>query len=406
MFTYKDTRIACYIGYVVQAIVNNLIPIFFVIFHDDFGIPFEMLGRIILINFVTQLIVDVVIVKYAEKIGQRVCIVAACLFSFVGLLMLGILPTVMASKYTGILISVMVYAVGGGIIEVLISPIADALPGDKKTASMSLLHSFYSWGQVTVILTTTIVLSIIDYGRWHYIPIFWSLIPLFNMFLFTKVPLVPLAPAHEKTSVKKLFSSKIFIFMLIIMTCGGAAEMTMAQWSSLFAEKGLNVNKVVGDILGPCLFGVLMGVGRTIFGIFGEKINLRLALMFSAALSAVCYFAAAFIHIPILSLLFCAVSGFAVSIMWPGILSFSGKSFPRGGTAMFGMLAVAGDLGCAAGPWVAGLVSDITNNRINLSDSAMFGVDGGLSFGLLTAAIFPLVMLVGVSFLKEMKKQA
>lgn len=405
MPNYNKTRIACYMGYVVQAIVNNLIPLLFIIFQDSYGITFEMLGRLILINFITQLVVDMLTVRYVDKIGHRRCVVLAHLFCFLGLLMLGILPAIMKNKYAGILASVVVYAVGGAIIEVLISPISDALPGDKKTASMSLLHSFYSWGQVGVILVTTLILAAIDYNHWYYIPAFWSIIPFYNMIRFMKVPLAPPIPVEEKTKVRELFSSKGFLVMLLVMTCGGASEMTMAQWASLFAEKGLGVNKAMGDILGPCLFGLLMGLGRTFYGVVGEKIKLKTALVCSGTLAMVCYLAVSLLHIPLISLLFCAICGFAVSIMWPGILSLSGKSFPKGGTTMFGILAVAGDLGCATGPWIVGIVSDLTVNKISLPSSFVFGVEGGLSFGLLVAAVFPLVITFGLGFSKKLAKK-
>lgn len=402
---YKSTLYACYLGYVTQAIVNNLAPLLFVIFQNQFGISFEMIGRLILLNFVSQIIVDIIAVKYVDKIGYRRAAVMAHFFSTLGLICLGVLPVIMDSPYMGLTISVIIYAIGGGLIEVLISPIVESLPGDAKSSAMSLLHSFYCWGQMAVVFVTTILLTIIGKKYWFILPVFWALIPLFNMFKFIKVPLMPMISHEEKIPLKKLFSSKFFIIIIVLMVCAGASEQAMAQWASLFAEKGLGVNKVMGDLLGPCLFALFMGIGRTAYGIMGEKIDLKKALLGSAVLCLVCYLTAVFSGNQIIALFGCALTGLSVSLMWPGMLSLSARYFPRGGTPMFGVLAVFGDLGCSVGPWLTGAVSDFSGkSKTILGLVTRYGLNSGqsgLKTGLLAAMIFPALLFIGVSALKR-----
>lgn len=404
-YTYKHTLHACYLGYITQAIINNLAPLLFIIFQNKFNFSFEMIGRLILINFGTQLIVDLIAVKYIDKIGYRASAIIAHIFSALGLICLGILPNIIPSPYIGLTISVIIYAVGGGLIEVLVSPIVESLPGDEKASAMSLLHSFYCWGQVSVVLITTIFLKLIGYNRWSILPILWSVIPIYNLLQFIRVPLMPTVSEDQKTPLKELFTSKVFIIALLLMICAGASELAMSQWASLFAEKGLQVPKVIGDLLGPCLFGIFMGIGRTIYGLYGHKINLKKALLASSALCIICYATAAFVAIPIIALLGCALCGLSVSLMWPGTFSLTSASYPKGGTAMFGILALMGDLGCSIGPWLAGFVSDLTQKSNNILEiSAIKGLSPeqfGLKSGILIAIIFPLIMFIGVLLLKN-----
>lgn len=403
--TYKNTLHACYFGYITQAIVNNLAPLLFIVFQNSFKISFEMIGRLILINFGTQLIVDALAVKFVDRIGYRISIVMAHVFSAAGLIALGILPNIMPSPYTGLIISVIIYAVGGGLIEVLVSPIVDSLPGEAKASAMSLLHSFYSWGQVGVVAVTTLVLKIIGSNTWYVLPVLWSLIPIYNMIKFMRVPLVPAMPEHEKIPVRKLLNSNLFMAAMLLMLCAGASEQAMSQWSSLFAEKGLQVPKVMGDLLGPCLFAVLMGIGRTIYGIWGHRIHLGKALIASAALCVACYLVTVLVQIPVISLLSCAACGFAVSLMWPGVFSLTAQRYPKGGTAMFGILAIFGDLGCSFGPWLAGLISDYSQRSARLVNlGAAYGLQPeqlGLKSGMLIATVFPLIMILGLLVFKQ-----
>lgn len=409
-YTYRHTKFACYLGYITQAIVNNLAPLLFIIFQNQYGISFEMIGRLILLNFGTQIVVDLLAVKYVDRIGYRTAAVAAHVFCAVGLVGLGIFPQLLPEPYLGLSVSVMLCAVGGGLIEVIISPIVEALPGDEKAAAMSLLHSFYCWGQMGVVLVSTLILWMLGTGVWMYLPILWALVPLYNLVQFTKVPLMPLVPEGEqKMPLAELFASKVFWIYMVLMVCAGASEITMSQWSSLFAEKGLRVSKVVGDLLGPCLFAVLMGIGRMLYGIFGSKINIRSALVASGALCIGCYLVTVFVQNPIVSLMGCAVCGLSVSLMWPGTISMTSARYPAGGTAMFGVLAVCGDLGASVGPWLAGVVSDAAQRSerlVMLAGRTGLGMDQlGLKTGLLLGIIFPVLLFIGVLMLRKRRDE-
>ena len=406
-YTYKSTLHACYFGFITQAIVNNIAPILFIIFQDEFKISFEMVGRLILINFGTQIAVDFIAARYADRIGHRRAVVMAHVFCATGLICLGVLPKLLPLPYSGLVIAVVLYAIGGGFIEVMISPIVDSLPGDAKASAMSLLHSFYCWGQMAVVLVTTVLIKLLGVDSWFILPILWASIPIFNLIRFLKVPLMPTIPEEVKTPLKRLFSSNLFMIALILMLCAGSSELAMSQWSSLFAEKGLQVPKLVGDLLGPCLFAVLMGVGRTIYAIWGHKIHLRKALMASGALCVACYAVTVFVQVPVISLIGCAICGFSVSLMWPGTFSLTAEAYPKGGTAMFGLLAIFGDLGASIGPWLTGLVSDLAQGSqrlIAIGSAYNLNPDQlGLKTGLLTAIMFPILLLIGLAFLRKGK---
>ncbi len=397
---YRSTRVACYLGYLSQAAVNNLAPILFIIFQNEFSITYEMLGRLIFVNFGVQIAADLVTMRYADRIGYRRAAVIAHFFCGFGLICLSILPRLFATPYVGLTVAVVLYATGGGIIEVLISPIIDSLPSDSKASSMSLAHSFYCWGQMGVVLISTLLISFLGAGIWIWLPVIWSLIPLYNMLKFIKVPLVPPIPEEKKDSPKQLFSSRLFILALIMMMCAGSAELSMSQWSSLFAEKALKMPKLLGDVLGPCLFAAFMGTGRALYGIIGGKIHIKKALMASSILCVICYSITIFVPIPIVSLLGLALCGYSVSLMWPGTFSLTASKFPMGGTLMFALLAVFGDLGASIGPWLAGLVSDLVQGSEQLISAGKdLGLDAeqlGLRAGLLVSMIFPIMMIVSL----------
>ena len=391
--TPRHTMGACYLAFVSQAIINNLAPLLFVVFQDAYDISLAEIGRLIMINFGTQLVVDGLSVKFADRIGHRRLMVAAHVFCSAGLVLLSVLPNALASPYAGLVIAVVTYAVGGGLIEVLASPIADALPGEAKAASMSLLHAFYCWGHVMVVVVTTALLAVIGSGAWYVLPVLWAVVPAVNVLNFARVPLMPAVAEQERLPLKKLLTSKLFILAILLMICSGASEQAMSQWASLFAERGLGVSKVMGDLLGPCLFAICMGVGRTLFGVLGERIRLSRALVGCAVLCVACYLVAALAKNPFLALLGCAVTGFAVSLMWPGVLSLSARTFPMGGTAVFSLLALGGDIGCAVGPWLTGAVSDVAQS--------------GLRGGLLVAVLFPLGLAAGVLlFVRPLRRAA
>lgn len=407
-YTFKHTLHACYTGSITQAAINNLAPLLFTVFQSEFSLSFEQVGRLILINFGTQIAADLFTLKYADKIGYRRVAAAAHLLCVAGLIALSVLPHILPSPYLGLTIAVVIYAVGGGLLEVLISPIVDSLPSEEKDRAMSLLHSFYCWGQVGVVLITTLLLKLLGRQLWAVLPILWALIPFYNFFRFLKVPLMPPLPQEKRIPIRDLFKSKFLIIALIVMMCAGASELTMSQWSSLFAENGLHVSKLFGDLLGPCLFAVFMGIGRTIYGIWGSKINLTNALLACGSLCVTCYVITVFAPWPLLSLFGCALSGFSVSLMWPGTISLAAQKHPMGGTAMFGMLAVFGDIGGSAGPWASGLISDLSQKSdVIVTLGQRSGLDTaqlGLKCGLLVATVFPLILFVCVLFFKRSKE--
>ncbi len=386
---YKQTLYASYIGYITQAIVNNLAPLLFVTFQKEFSISLEEIGFLITFNFGIQMLVDFISAKYVERIGYRVCIVAAHIFAFLGLVGLGMFPYWFDRPYLGLILAIALYAVGGGLIEVLISPIVEALPTDEKSSAMSLLHSFYCWGQVLVVLLSTLYFVTAGLKHWNYLPLLWALVPLFNAIFFTKVPINTLGEKGETLPARSLFSMKLFWIFVLMMVCSGASEQSMSQWASFFAESGLNVSKTLGDLLGPCMFAIFMGISRTFYGKYGETIELRKFITISSILCVLSYLMAVFSPLPILSLIGCGICGLSVGIMWPGVFSLASSHCPKGGTAMFAYLALAGDIGCAAGPAVVGTLSQVSG--------------GNLKTGLLAAIIFPVVLLSQIRVLRRIK---
>jgi len=403
---WHRTKMACYMGCITQAINVNLAPLLFIIFQNEFGFTFEQIGRIILINFGTQIVADIIATKYVDRIGYRPSILAALALSVIGLTGLSCMPRLMGGSYAGLVIPVMIYSFGSGLIEVLISPLVEALPGDEKASMMSLLHSFYCWGQTAVVLITTLLIWRLGEGIWPLLPVLWAIVPAIDFFVFMRAPLGSvIAEGGTPMRIRDLFKSGFFWVSMVLMICSGSSELTMSQWSSLFAEKGLRVSKLLGDLLGPCLFAVFMGITRAAYGVFGSKIDIHKALIASGGLCVVCYGMTVFSPDPIVSLIGCALCGVSVALMWPGTLSFSAARFPMGGTAMFGILAVCGDIGGAFGPWLAGVVSDAaqkTGAVMNLA--AQTGLEPeqlGLKAGLLLGMIFPVCLFIALMMLKK-----
>lgn len=384
-FTFRHTKYAAYIGYITQAIVNNLAPLLFVSFQREFSLSLDRISVLITMNFGVQIITDIIAAKYVDRIGYRPACVIAHIFAALGLVGYGVLPFVI-SPYAGLLICSAVCAIGGGLTEVVISPVVEALPGDEKESAMSLLHSFYCWGQVLVVLLSTLYFSLIGVERWRFLSVIWAVIPLFNIFLFCKVPIRHLNENGESMPVRKLFCKKVFWLFIILMICAGASELAMSQWASLFAEEGLGVSKTFGDLLGPCAFAALMGISRTVYGLFGSKMNLRRFIFGSGILCVISYLTAVFAPVPVVSLMGCAVCGLSVGIMWPGTYSIAARRYEQGGTAMFAVLALAGDVGCTSGPVLAGFVGNASDDLKN---------------GLLAAALFPAIMVIGIAFLRK-----
>lgn len=383
---YQKTLIACYLGFITQAIAANFAPLLFLTFHRTYQIS---LGRIAFIStafFFTQLLVDLFCAKYVDRIGYRRSVIASEVFSAAGLIGLAFLPSLLPDPYVGILISVIIYAMGSGLIEVLVSPIVEACPFDNKESVMSLLHSFYCWGSVGVILLSTIFFAIFGIENWRILSCIWALIPLFNTFNFISCPIESLTEEGEGFSIRQLFHIPIFWIALILMVCAGASEISMAQWASAYVESALGISKSIGDIIGPCLFAVMMGTSRSFYGKYGEKIDLMKFMIGSGALCLVCYLLSALAPLPFLNLVGCAVCGFSVGIMWPGTISIASKKIPLGGTAMFALLAMAGDLGGSVGPGIVGFVTQNANDNLKV--------------GMLAGCVFPTVLVLSVLLLK------
>ena len=366
MKNYKKTKLACYLGFITQAVAANFAPLLFLKFHTDYDIS---LGNIALIStffFFTQLLVDLFCAKYVDKIGYRVCIVASEVCSAAGLAGLALLPEIMPSPFAGIIISVILYAIGSGLIEVLGSPIVEACPFENKEATMSLLHSFYCWGAVGTILVSTVFLMIFGIDSWKWLAVSFAIIPAINIYNFATCPIELLVEEGQEMGIRKLFSNPMFLIAIVMMVCSGASELAMAQWASAYAESALGFSKAIGDIAGPCMFAVTMGISRVLFGKASDKMNLNRFMIGSGILCFVCYLLASFSDNPIIGLAGCIVCGFSVGIMWPGTISISSKAFPTGGTAMFALLAMAGDLGGSIGPAIVGRVADMFGGSINV----------------------------------------
>lgn len=389
---YRHTIYACYIGYITQAVVNNFAPLLFLTFHSTYQLPLSQISLLVTVNFCTQLLADLLSAKYVDRIGYRTAIVLAHVFAAVGLIGLGVFPSLFPSAFAGLCAAVVLYAVGGGLTEVLISPILEACPTEGKSAAMSLLHSFYCWGSVLVVLVSTSLFKIFGIGSWRLVSALWALIPLLNIFYFSQVPIQTLVNEDEGMSISELFCTKIFWLLALLMVCAGASELAMSQWASAFAESGLHVSKAIGDLAGPCLFAVLMGCARVFHAYFAERTDLYKYLSVCALLCIVSYMLASLSPWPGLSLAGCGLCGVSVGAMWPGTFSLASRECPRGGTALFAFLALAGDAGCAAGPTLVGFVS------------AMFGDD--LKKGLLFACLFPVLLLTGLALCRRQLERA
>ncbi len=377
---YRKTLIACYLGFVTQAISANFAPLLFLMFMNTYdGITLEKIALIPLVFYLTQLLVDLAATKLADKIGYRICVVFSQVLSAAGLVLMAILPEVFPSPFTGILISVVLYAIGSGLIEVLVSPIVEACPFENKEGTMSLLHSFYCWGAMGVIIGSTLFFYVFGVENWKILTVIWAAVPLYNTFNFIGCPIERLTPDGKSMGIKNLLMTPVFWLMIALMVCSGASEATMAQWASAFTESAIGVSKTVGDLAGPCAFAMFMGISRMLYGKYSEKLDLTKFMLGCGMLCAFCYLLASLSELPILGLAGCALCGLAVGIMWPGSISLSSKKCPRGGTAMFAFLALAGDFGAMVSPSMVGTISETAG--------------GNLKTGLLAATVFPLILV-------------
>lgn len=377
---YGKTKLACYLGFVTQAISANFAPLLFLTFRRVYGISFSELALIPVVFYVTQLITDFACVKIVDKTGYRPCILASEIMSAAGLAGLAFVPELFSDRLPGILLCVVVYAVGSGLIEVLCSPIIEACPFENKSRTMSFLHSFYCWGSVGVIAGSTLFFAVFGTENWRVLACLWALIPLYNVFNFASCPIEPIVKDGEGMTTKALLKTRKFWIFIILMICAGASEAGMAQWASAFVESALGVSKTVGDLAGPCGFAIFMGLSRVLYGRYGDKTDLTVFMMISGGLCFLSYLLTAVASLPVMGLIGCMACGFSVGIMWPGSLSITSKAIPTGGTAMFAFLALAGDVGGTVGPAVVGNVSEY------------FGND--LQKGVLAGIGFPLILLL------------
>lgn len=384
---YKKTLIACYLGFVTQAIAANFTPLLFLTFKNTYGIGLEKIALIPLAFYLTQFLIDFAATKFVDKIGYRFCVVSSQVLSAAGLILLAILPELLPVPFLGVLIAVVLYAMGSGLIEVLISPIVEACPFKNKNGMMSLLHSFYCWGAVGVILLSTLFFTIFGVANWKILTLIWAVVPLYNAFNFIFCPIERLTEDGESMRPGQLYKLPLFWLLILLMACSGASEASMAQWASAFTESAMGVSKTVGDLAGPCLFAVFMGISRILYGKMSEKLDLTKTMLACGMLCVICYLTASLSALPIVGLAGCALCGFSVGIMWPGTISISSQKCPRGGTAMFAFLALAGDLGATIGPAMVGSVSNMAG--------------GNLKIGLLVATAFPFILILGLIVLNR-----
>ncbi len=383
---------ACYLGFVTQSIAANFAPLLFLTFQSSYGISLDKIALIPVVFYLTQLLIDLGATKFADKIGYRVCVVASQVVSVAGLVMLAVLPELLPVPFLGLLIAVVFYAVGSGLVEVLVSPIVEACPFENKDGAMSLLHSFYCWGAVGVILGSTLFFAVFGTEHWQILTLIWALVPLVNVFQFLTCPIERLVEDGEGLPPRKLLRLPLLWLMILLMVCAGASEATMAQWASAFTESALGVSKTIGDLAGPCLFAVFMGISRILYGKMSRKLNLAKTMLLSGLLCVACYLLASLSPLPVLGLIGCALCGFSVGILWPGTISLSSQGCPKGGTAMFAFLALAGDFGGTVSPAVVGSISELAG--------------GNLKTGLLVATVFPVLLVTGLIVLNRSMKPA
>ena len=384
---YRNTITACYLGIITQAISANYAPLLFLTFRGEFGLSLEQVALIPTLFFFTQLLVDLACAKFVDKIGYRPCILASEVFSVTGIVGLAFIPDLLTDPFAGILICVVLYAVGSGLIEVLVSPIVEACPSENKAAAMSLMHSFYCWGVVAVILGSTLFFSLFGIENWRILSCLWTLVPVTAICFFSICPIGHTVEEGQGMSILQLLRLPLFWLLCLLMICAGSSELSMAQWASAFTESALGVPKAVGDLAGPCLFAVLMGSARVIYSRMNAKTDLTRFMLYSGVLCAACYLLASLAESPLPGLAGCALCGFSAGIMWPGAISISARACPKGGTAMFALLALAGDAGGSLGPSLVGKVSSLMGDN--------------LKPGLLAAVVFPILMIFGLLELRR-----
>ena len=388
---FNHTLSASFLGYIVQAIINNFAPLLFLTFQSSYSISLDKIALLVTINFGIQLVVDLLASKFVDKIGYRICIVGAHVFSGLGLIGLTVLPEWFSDPYTGLLAAIAIYAIGGGLIEVLVSPIVEACPTKRKEAAMSVLHSFYCWGHVFVVLASTLFFFLAGIGNWKILAVIWAVVPFFNALYFSRVPLRTLTEDSGGLRLRKLAKMKSFWVLMLLMMCAGACEQSVSQWASTFAESGLGVSKTIGDLAGPCSFAALMGIARIFYAKCSEKINLNTFMLLSGGLCVISYLLISLVPNSLIGLIGCGLCGLSVGILWPGTFSIAAKEIRAGGTAMFAFLALAGDLGCSGGPTFVGFISGAFEDNLHI--------------GLFAAIVFPILLIIGLLVFRRIKRR-
>lgn len=398
--SYKSTKVACYLGYITQAISINLLPLLYVTFQKEFSVSLAQLGLLVTVLFVVQIAVDLLAARFGKNLSYRYGSVISFVLAALGLAMMCVLPSVMDDPYVAIFISSVVLSVGGGMTEVLISPIVDAIPEEGKVGEMSLLHSFYCWGVVAVIALSTAFFALVGIDHWRWLMLLWTVMPILTALLFCFVPLPP-KPVAAVESQKNggLLRNYTFWLILALMVCSGATELGPAQWASFFAEHGLHIPKAVGDLLGPCALALFQGVSRVVFARLSNRFDPRRLLAIHAVGCVAAYGLIVLSPWPFVSLLAFCICGWCVGPMWPGLLSLSSQRFPNGGTAMFALLALCGDIGCASAPYAVGAVTDFL---VEVEWTSALAMRGGFA----VCMAFPIMLLIGLLLLRKRKTKA
>ena len=377
------TKIACYIGIMVQAVTINFVPMLFVAFMGEFGLGVGQISALVALTFIVQFTVDFLCVFIVGRVSYRALSCTAHILAAAGLALMPLLPYV-TDPFLGLCIAVLVYSTGSGLIEVIVSPIVESCPSSNKTAEMSLLHSFYCWGQTATVILSTVFFCFAGIDSWRVLSLVWAAVPLVNFFLFLSCPMNTSEQSEKSMRMKTLISNCDFLLLLVIIMCAGAAELAVAQWASAYCETALGVDKTVGDLAGPMAFAVCMGIARVGYGILGNRVRLERYMLASGILCVAGYLVIAFAPYAWLGLAGFGICGLAVGVLWPGTLSLAARHVDGGGT-MFAMLSFAGDAGCTLGPFIAGM----------LAESA----GGDIGYGISAAAVFPLVLCVAVALL-------
>lgn len=389
MKNYKTTLLACFVGYIVQSLVVTFAPLLFVTFQQEYGITLTQLSLLVTLTFSIQICGDILVPRIVPYIGHKKGLIAANICAAAGLVLLSFLPDVLPNPFAGILLSVLCYSMGASLIEVLVSPVAEACPTKNKEATMSILHSFFCWGSVLVAAGSTLFFVLFGLQNWRILCLLWAAVPVVDGILYLNSPIATLSgdEAGHRTGQLSLLKNKTVWLLLLLMLSAGAAEIAVSQWVSAFAEAGLKVSKTLGDLLGACLFAALMGVGRIYYARNSEKMPLENSMLLSLFLCVAGYLVVALSPWPVVTLIGCGMAGLGITLIWPGTLSLGARRVAHGGTALFALMACAGDIGATLGPSLAGVLSDT------------FG--GNLKIGIAAAVIFPLAAITALLCLRK-----